>query len=482
MPEIGLVGPTYTTRSLAWDAEETINLYPEVHETKRGKSVSMLTGTPGLKLFTTLPKPYGIRGNGMYMSSVGRLFVVNGGTLYEVMTRGGYQERGALRTSAGPVCMTDNGLHMVIVDGPNGYVFDFLGTSLTQITSPNFYGADRVEFLDNYLLFNRPGTGQFYWTSISGVDFDALDFAAAEGSPDKLLSLLVVHQEIWLFGTKTIEIWFDVGNRDFPFVRMQGGYIETGIAAPHSVTKFPLTHYWLSGDERGAGIAYESQQPIPRRISTYATEYAWSQYPTIADAIGWGENRTGHQFWWLTFPSGNATWCYDTSTGFWHKRAYLNPHTGTFDRHRANAHAFAFGKHLVGDWENGTIYELDEQTYSDNGAPLKALRRAPYIVAAKANLPYVFHNTFQVDMETGVGLDRIGQGTAPQMMLRWSDTYGTTWTQERWTSVGRIGDQRVRAMWRRLGRSRARIYEVSMTDPVKRSILAAYLDSGVGTA
>jgi hypothetical protein len=202
----------------------------------------------------------------------------------------------------------------------------------------------------------------------------------------------------------------------------------------------------------------------------------------MTDALGWGEQRDGHEFYWLTFPEGNATWVYDLTTREWHQRSWLNPVTGEADRHRANGHTVAFGLHLVGDWQNGNIYVLDDQVYSDNGAPLRVLRRAPYVYQSKgqANLPYIFHNTLQIDCETGVGLDGVGQGTNPQLMLRWSDDSGGTWTGERWAPLGRIGEGRARVVFRRLGRSRARIYEVSVSDPVPVTLLGGYLEMKVG--
>ena len=76
-------------------------------------------------------------------------------------------------------------------------------------------------------------------------------------------------------------------------------------------------------------------------------------------------------------------------------------------------------------------------------------------------------------------LVEIGSFTAtaidPQVMLRWSDDGGHTWSSERWTSMGKIGEFGYRTFWRRLGSSRDRVYEVSGTDPVKIAIMGAEL-------
>jgi hypothetical protein len=74
----------------------------------------------------------------------------------------------------------------------------------------------------------------------------------------------------------------------------------------------------------------------------------------------------------------------------------------------------------------------------------------------------------------------IGGTQDPQAMLDWSDDGGHTWGNEHWTSMGPIGDYTTRAVWRRMGRSRNRIYRVSVTDAVKRVIIGAHLEAEIG--
>ena len=69
-------------------------------------------------------------------------------------------------------------------------------------------------------------------------------------------------------------------------------------------------------------------------------------------------------------------------------------------------------------------------------------------------------------------------GYDPQVMLRWSDDGGHTWSNEHWKSMGAIGQYGYRTIWRRLGMTekiRDRVYEVSGTDPVKIAIMGAEL-------
>jgi hypothetical protein len=132
---------------------------------------------------------------------------------------------------------------------------------------------------------------------------------------------------------------------------------------------------------------------------------------------------------------------------------------------------------LVGDYENGNIYALDPTVYDDAGAPQKWLRSWRALPTGQNNLKRTTHHLLQLDCESGVGLNT-GQGSDPQVMLRWSDDGGHTWSNEHWSPMGKIGERYARVMWRRLGMTlelRDRVYEISGTDPVKIAIMGAEL-------
>jgi hypothetical protein len=86
----------------------------------------------------------------------------------------------------------------------------------------------------------------------------------------------------------------------------------------------------------------------------------------------------------------------------------------------------------------------------------------------------------QIQFQPGVGLDNIQQGTNPQAMLRWSSDGGSVWSSEHWVSIGKIGKYNNRAIWRRLGWSRDRIFEVVVSDPIKAVIVSANLKAEGG--
>jgi hypothetical protein len=333
-----------------------------------------------------------------------------------------------------------------------------------------------VAYLDGYFVFNQPDS-QIIWVSqlLDGTSVDPLDFASAEGSPDGVVGLIADHRELWVFGTDSVEVWYDSGAADFPLQRIQGAFNEIGCVSAYTIAKMDNGLFWLGTDARGQGIVYRANGYTGVRISTHAVEYAIAQYGNISDAIAYTYQQEGHAFYVLTFPSGNATWVYDVATQAWHERAGFVD--GEFMRHRSNCQCNFGGNIIVGDFANGNIYTFDLDVYADNGDIQKWLRSWRALPTGQNNLKRTAHHSLQLDCETGVGLNT-GQGSDPEVMLRWSDDGGHTWSNEHWSKIGKIGAYGHRTFWRRLGMTlklRDRVYELSGTDPNKIAIMGAEL-------
>jgi len=468
--KIPFLGGAYKASSRNLSYQECVNFFFERAED--GTQNAALLGTPGTRLLTTLPNTgYGIRGS--WLPSSGYAIFVQGDKVYRVTNSWNYTVcAGTLQTKTGDVCIADNGTVACIVDGIYGYFLDLTTNVITQIVNDAFYGADKVGFIDGFFIFNKPNTQQFYISSLYGTDFDGLDFASAEGSTDLLISLIVDHREVWMFGTSSTEVFYNSGNPDFPIERLQGAFIEHGCAAKNSVAKLDNTVFWVGRDNNGNGTVWRANGYTPQRISTHAIEYALQSYDEISDATAYTYQQDGHAFYVLTFPTAEKTWVYDAATQLWHERAYLDSTTGRFTRHRSNNHVFMGNTHVVGDFENGNLYALDPDYYSDNGDPLVSIRSCAVISGEGKRLVF---KSLQIDMEEGVGLTT-GQGVNPVVSLDWSNDHGHSWSNTLQTSFGRMGNYTRRAIFYRLGQARDRIFRVSISDPVKRVITGAYLE------
>lgn len=468
----GFIGPSYTLASVSVDAQRCINLIPEVVESGSGKEQSQFfyRGSPGLTTLLTLPtSPY----RGSFTASNGTLYAVGGNKLYSISSSWVATERGTLLTSTGKVSMAENGIHLCIVDNPYGYTLTFSTNAFAQITDTDFtaLGAANVISQDGYFLHIKPSSGQFFISGLNAITYDALDIATSEGSPDNLVASISVNRDIWMFNDKTTEIFYNSGNADFPFERAQGAFIQVGCAAKHSVAVLGNSPVWLGQDDKGSGIIYRAQGQSPQRISTHAVEEAIRTYGDVSAAVAYTYQEAGHEYYVINFATADSTWVYDLTTGLWHERAYLND--GAQERHRADGHSFAYSTHVVGDYATGKLYSMSLSTYSDDGQEILRRRRAPH---ASAGLKRASHHSFQLDAEVGVGLDGTNNDTDPQIMLRWSDDGGYTWSNERQAALGKIGARKQRVIFRRLGMSRDRVYEVTFTGKVKVVWIGAELD------
>jgi hypothetical protein len=368
--------------------------------------------------------------------------------------------------------MDDNATTLVLVDGTTaGYTVDLAAGTTTAINDPAFYGADRVSYIDTYMIFNKPGTPQFYSSDSNSITFDPLWFANKVAYSDYLVTLAVAHREIWLLGQTTSEVWIDAGATQFPFQAMQGVFIDYGCAAKSSVAKTDNALFWLARDKTGQGIVMRGASYEAKRISTHAIETAISGYGAISDAIGYCYQQQGHVFYVLTFPTADKTWAFDIATGQWHERAWLDG-DGVEHRHRSNCHAFAYGANVVGDWQNGNLYALDLNTYTDNGAPIKRVRGFPHMLADGRR---VIYRQFIADMQVGT---TTAPGTAI-VSLRWSDDRGASWSNLIQGSLGATGEYLTSIQFQRLGMARDRVFEVAWSEPIPTALNGAFIDSKV---
>ncbi|MDW9228633.1 phage stabilization family protein [Burkholderia cepacia] len=459
----------YAAKSLIAEAQRCVNLYGEQNPQDAPVPFTYYP-TPGLTLVST--PPVAAESRGIYTASNGHRYEVVGRNVYLVTADTSYQLLGVVSTASGPVSMVDNGISMFIVDGSAfGFVVDIGTNVMKPCTDAAFYGADKVDFVDGYFVFNKPGTPQFYISKYLDVTFDSLDIASKSTYSDNLVTHAVMHREIWLFGALTTEIWFNTGASDFTFGRMPGVFIEHGCAAKHSVAKIDLALFWIGRDLQGQGVVFAGRNYQAERISTHALEQEFSTYSRIDDAIGFSYLQGGHAFYVLTFPTANRTWCFDVATAQWHQRAYLEA-DGSLSRHRMNCHSFNAGRNLVGDWQTGAVYELDQDAYTDNGAPIERIRSFPHILGADGNR--VMFRQFIADMEVGAGMP--ANTTDPLVSLRWSDDRGATWGNAVTATMGRRGEFRTSIQFQRLGYARDRVFELSWSEPIRTALNGAWVD------
>lgn len=485
MADFGFVGPAYEAASITQDDQVLINWYPETDGTKF--SGSKATGQAAERGVTALYPAPGLVSRlrlifgevrGFHVVPGGRtLFAVSANILYSVSASYIATQVGTLNTSNGRVYITDNGVAAYITDGANRYSYIW-GTGVFAVVADGaFNGGNVCGEIDNFIFYNNPNTNQFGCTNVGDIVSGALNLGSKIGNSDNIVSIIPDHRQVLLLGEQESERWINVGSFPFPFAIIPGASIQHGLGAQNSVTRLGEGIAFLAADDRGRAtvVMWGATLPAPQRISTFAIENAIQSYAVTSDAIAYSYSQAGHEFYVLTFPSADVTWVFDLATGMWHRRAWRDSNN-VYHRHRSNCAVVFNNEILVGDWQNGKVYALSQSVYTDDGDPLPCVRRCPHITT---DLKRQFFSDIQIHFQPGVGL-QTGQGSDPECILRWSNDGGNTFGNDHILKIGMAGKYKNRAIKRRMGWARDRVYEVEVTDPVYRVVVSANLNASVG--
>ncbi len=443
-------------------AQERVNFYGE--PTKDGDKTRLaLFGTPGTTSFVDFgdtPARGGIAiGN--------RMFVAHRGTFWELDNAGTKTSRGTLSTTSGRVDMHTDGEVVLILTGTNGYTFTLATNAFAVIADADFPQAAKTGgWLDGNFIVDQ-GDGDQFQISPDGINWDALDIASAESSPDGLVRVFPDHGEIMLAGEATTEFWGNTGAADFPFAPVRGSTLEYGLAARWSLTKFDSSVAGLFKNRMGQVQVMRLQGYTPVPMSEPELDAIINSYSTVSDATAFSYMWGGHPMYQINFPTAMKSWEFDALTGMWTQKQYgLNG-----ARHRGEILIDFLNKPRLFDYESGKIYNVAD-TYTDNGDPIRSMVRSRHFFS---DYNRVIVNNLFVDFETGVGV-ATGQGSDPRAMLRVSRDGGHSWGNELQLSLGKIGQYRTRAYSPPLGVGRDFVFELAISDPVKRVIVGAGID------
>ena len=436
-------------RSKPWSGAKLVNCFAEKADGDKQADFAVMA-IPGLKPFADIA-PSAIRGTN-FMGDL--LYVVAGTQLYSVTVSGAATSLGTVAGS-GPVRMANNGTEVAIAAAPYGYVYS---GGVVQMPYDLPQVAD-VAYIDSYFVWVVHDSDQCIYSGIDdGLSYDLLDVFTAEGSPDRLKSIVNDHRELQLGGSGSIEIFYNSGGSDNAFERQGNAFIERGVFDRDSYIKCDNSTFFV-GDDR---IVYRLDGYTPVRVSTHAIEY---KLRNAAYVRGFTYTQEGHKFYCVTSDVG--TLCHDMATGAWHERKSWQKANW-----RVGGAITAWNRTFLSDAFTGKLYEPDFDVYDEDGET----------IAVEIDLPSLGDTvtrrtcySFAVNMETGVGLND-GQGADPKIMLSYSKNGGRTYSNELWRSMGLIGDYLRRAVWRSLGQFYQLDIRLIMTDPVRRFVISYFAD------
>lgn len=460
---VNVAGPSYQSRSTPLSSQQSKNWYPQFDEKQKNPLVIM--PFPGLKEFGD---------NGVTTADRGlwrmaeELYQVKGTRLYKIDKFGAYTDLGEV-PGVDRCIFADDGENLFIVSDLK--VWQYNGSTVTEVTDPNITGAKSVDFINNQFLYTKDK-----FTTVSDVGNGAvasgLNIVGEETKPDDLVRDFVFEQTIWRFGVRTVPAWYNSGVGNPPIERLEGQMFDVGLAAIHSVAQTDEAFYWLGDDN----AIYRARAGTKDRISTDAISNEISKYSRLDDAIGFTVTFEGQNFYIISFPTGNKTFAVSEGLG---PNGWFEISTGTDgDVWQGTSLINVYGKNIVADVSNGKLYELSLDTYDNNQEIQQRVRVTQSIDAtllggSRRNRLQMSKIAF--DMESGVGLIT-GQGEDPKIIIEMSDDGGKTWDHGDFVDIGRMGAHNMVVEFDNLDSFYTRMFRITATDPVFTSIYSATID------
>lgn len=399
-------------------------------------------------------------------------------------------------------------------------------------------------YMDGYFILDdqSAGTrGRFYISSPNDANvWNALDFGEAQRHADKIIAIVTYKRELWLIGEKTTEVWYNSGNADFPFEPIQSGFIEYGTASPYTAIQVDDTLLWLATTRSGSVIVAESSGGLGvssasnQNISQILTSANYSGAFALAYSYG------AHSFYAITLPNSDLTLVYNISTKLWHE---VSTSGAEWDvGHISNVSPRTYN---VARLASNNVHQLSFTNFSDEGSAVERTRVSAAIHADDKsvfhhaveidaigflnNVIAGFDNPSKIIITDSVDLASLGITTtvdyvknvrtgvtnviatvssssililtdaldyvvgdifeiydgatdtlieAYDVELRFKDN-NTTWSAAKTRTAV---DKNTRYKYRRLGHSRDRVYEISVTSIAPVTIKECYAEVSTGTS
>lgn len=472
---IPFIGPSATARNMQVQEQETFNFVTSILQ-PGAKQTVILDSAPGLV-------ELGAIGDGpcrtpkfvQWRHPTDRTidtYCVFGTAVVRISVAAGPVQIGTIPLQTTKVRIARGRTQLLFVDGLFGYTYD--GATFSQIDDLDFPDVDRDQgfepthavYLDGYFIVNDARTDSFFISDIEDArSWNALEFDAAAVAPDNALAIATTESELWIIGDETSQAFYNSGNAIFPFQIILSATQEVGILAPQTIAESDAGIFFLGTTPEGGAFVYQINGHRGRIISGEEQDRAIGAVPDLTEAVGYLYQQEGRAFYVLTMHPDFPTLVYNIKAQNWETRgladgsAYRLSGAGLFNR-----------TNIGGSRLGGFLYTLSLDDFTDAGTDL--IRRRRTSVQHQNNQLLDWWEVV-IDGQAGVG-NTTSPGEDPKIRLRYSDDGGNTWSFELVEPLGKQGETMRRAVFRNLGQSRNRIFEVEYSDPVPVTIVAAY--------
>lgn len=373
------------------------------------------------------------------------IYAAYGGTLYRINNTGASASIGSIQD--GQTSLSSNSGYLTVA--ANGSYYAVQGNTISAPTGANFSSVGSVGYLDLYTLLTQKGGRQWAWSGLADpTSLPALNFATAEATDDDLLRVVGLNGRVVLFKETGREVWYNTQQSGAnAFKRLPGGVRNIGLKGYNLLCRTTQDLFFIGNDD----IA---------RLTTDGLAEQMLSYPPVDTALANGDptecffyEAEGQKFCVIRF-SDRPSWIFDLATGEWHERA----EGATHEPWSARGSVEAWGTWYVAT-DSGLVQGLT-QGNADVAGVLKRTAISPtyHLGGRRASVS-------RIELYARTGYADLGRDA--QMWIRLSRDGGATWTNEKWQSLGDIGDHEQRAVWLRQGLARQLTIEANISEPAE---------------
>lgn len=403
----------------------------------------------------------------------GALYAVIGNVFYsvtynKVAKTATYSAINTIHTSTGYLKWAANVDQIMMVDSRSYYVYTVSSGTFSINPDEDFLGARNVVFMDSYFIYNVPDTALVYATDVNdGTTISALDVTTAEFRNDNVVTVETYNGLLWILGERTIEVYQDTANAaGFPFSPMVGASINQGCGAADSVQIVDEMLVFL--DDRGYFVGVKGFQF--EVLGNEAIHEEIQSLDGFSDAYSMAYTEDGHTFYCCAVPKANKMYVFDVTTKLWHTRTSTQADLTQGIPRMISLLRFQ-NRNLVGDVNNGNIYEMSRDYLDENGITIHRKK-----ITKNLNNNNLLFDVPHVGIDITSGL--APAGTTPYMQLRTSIDRGRSWDNVRILPVGQSGDYAKQVDDWCFGTSRNFQWEISIAEAIDIDIIDFIADVG----
>lgn len=426
---IPIISGIVTTESGEFLTSVPINREPVLKDL--GLSDGYLAVAPGITQIGTGPGEDrgGINWNGV-------CYRVMGTRLVSVSAAGAYTDLGYV--GGGGVCGFDYSFDNLITNSGTSLYYWNASDGLRQVTDSDLGLVIDAIFVDGYTM-TTDGTSLVVTELNDPMAVDPLKYGSSEESPDAVTGLVHMHGEVYAFNRYTTQVFQNIGGSGFPFQTVKTATVPFGCVGPRAKCKALGTVAFIGGQENGALGVYLLGAGNAEKISSQEVDDDLARLTADEQAALWIEARvesdetriilhTPYRSWGFASQvsqrSSIKTWCqYVTSTS----------DAGRFE---GRGLVQCYGKWIVGS-STGQIGVLDRSTAQHYGED----------VGWRFDTTLLFNDGGRGILGETQLLGTPGRGDADSRIFFSYTKDGETWSMERATSAGALGERNKRVRW-----------------------------------